>query len=305
MVILLYIPGLGFYLLPAKDENAIRAGWSITDGRDAVRDLRLNRDDGRILSNITCFALDMDGTVYLGEKWIDGAMEFLRRIKQSGRRYVFLTNNSSKSAAACMQKLERMGLRAEPDELITSGQATIDYLKRRYPGKRVYLLGNGMLKDEFESEGVILDENAPEVLVTAFDTSLTYEKLCKVCDLLRSGLPFVATHPDFNCPVENGSIPDLGSFNALFEASTGRRPDKIIGKPNGEIIDYFLKKTGCVREHTAIAGDRMNTDIAAGCNNGLTSVLVLSGETKYQNLQHYEIQPHLIFESVKYLIPFL
>jgi len=275
------------------------------NGRETVRDLQINRDDGHILSNIECFALDMDGTVYLGEKWIDGALDFLQRIKQSGRRYVFLTNNSSKSAAVCLQKLERMGLRAEPHELITSGQATINYLKRRHPGKRMYLMGNDMLKEEFVSEGMMLDENAPEILVTAFDTSLTYEKLCKVCDLLRSDLPFIATHPDINCPVENGFIPDLGSFHALLEASTGRRPDKIIGKPNGEIIEYFLQKTGCTREHTAIAGDRMNTDIAAGCNNGLTSVLVLSGETKYHNLQYSDIQPHLIFESVKHMIPFL
>ena len=270
-----------------------------------MRDLRINRDDEHILSNIICFALDMDGTVYLGEKWIDGALDFLQRIKQSGRRYVFLTNNSSKSAAVCLNKLERMGLNTKPDELITSGQATIDYLKRRYPGKRVYLLGNDALKEEFGSESIVLDENAPEIIVTAFDTSLTYEKLCKVCDFLRSDLPFIATHPDINCPTENGFIPDIGSFHALIETSTGRRPDKIIGKPYGEIIDFFLKRTGYAREHIAIVGDRMNTDIAAGVGNGLQSVLILSGETKYENLQYSDIQPNLIFDSVKHIIPFL
>ena len=149
----------------------------------------LNEDREGILSQVRCFALDMDGTIYLGEKWIDGAKEFLERIEASGRRYVFLTNNSSKNAAVYVEKLARMGLFVGEEKIVTSGQATIYYLQRHFPGKKVFLLGNELLKEEFSRAGIRLEDADPEVVVTAFDTSLDYRKMCKVCDFVRAGLP--------------------------------------------------------------------------------------------------------------------
>ncbi|MDE6663285.1 MAG: HAD-IIA family hydrolase [Lachnospiraceae bacterium] len=265
----------------------------------------INQDKQNIIEGIKCFALDMDGTIYLGEKWIDGAVEFLKRIEESGRKYVFLTNNSSKNPAVYVDKLHRMGLDVGEDKIITSAQATICYLQEHFSGKKVFLLGNPLLCEEFEQEGITLDDENPDVVVTAFDTSLNYDKMCKVCDFVREGLPYIATHPDYNCPTETGFIPDIGAIHAFIHASTGRNPDCIIGKPNGFIVDYLVKRMGVPKDEIAMAGDRLYTDIAAGVNNGLKSILVLSGEASYADAQESEVVPHLIFESVRDITPLL
>lgn len=265
----------------------------------------VNTDQEGILKNITCFALDMDGTIYLGEQWIDGAREFLRAVEKAGKKYVFLTNNSSKNPRAYVEKLGGMGLETGEEQIVTSGQATIAYLKKNFPGKRVFLLGNELLKEEFEEEGILLDESAPEVVTVGFDTSLTYDKMCRVCDLVREGLPYISTHPDYNCPTEKGFIPDAGAIHAFIHASAFRYPDHIIGKPNGDIMDYLAEREEVYKEETAMVGDRIYTDVAAGVNNGYTGILVLSGETKEEDVEVSETIPHLIFSSVKEMIPFL
>lgn len=267
--------------------------------------LTLNQSEKHIVENIRCFALDMDGTIYLGEKWIEGAKDFLKKIEDSGRNYVFLTNNSSKNPAVYVEKLHRMGLEIGEEKIITSGQATIYYLQQHYPGKKVFLLGNPLLCEEFEQAGIVLDDAAPDVVVTAFDTSLDYGKMCKVCDFVRQGLPYLATHPDYNCPTETGFIPDAGAIHAFIHASAFRYPDRIIGKPNRDMVDYLLKRTGVAKSETAMVGDRLYTDIAAGKNNGLTSILVLSGEASLKDVHASEIKPDLIYESVRDIIPLL
>lgn len=265
----------------------------------------VNTDEKEILKKITCFALDMDGTIYLGEKWIDGAKDFLRAVEEAGKRYVFLTNNSSKNPQAYIEKLGRMGLDIDQSQIVTSGQATIDYLKRNFLGKRVYLLGNELLKEQFLMGGIPLDEEAPEVVVVGFDTSLTYAKMCRVCDLVREGLPYISTHPDYNCPTETGFIPDAGAIHAFIHASAFRYPDHIIGKPSGDIMDYLAAREGVLKNQTAMVGDRLYTDVAAGVCNGYTGILVLSGEAGMRDVEKSEIIPHLIFSSVKEMIPYL
>ena len=268
----------------------------------------INCDKSKKLKEITCFALDMDGTVYLGEKWIDGALEFLKAVEEAGKQYVFLTNNSSKNAESYVRKLEKMGLCVDISRIVTSGQATIDYLKTNFPGKRVYLLGNELLQEEFEKEGILLaqgDQDVPEVVVTAFDTSLTYAKMCRVCNLVREGLPYITTHPDFNCPTETGFIPDSGAIHAFIHASAFRYPDHVIGKPSGDIMDYLARRAGVLKEQTAMVGDRLYTDVAAGVNNGYTGILVLSGEATMEDVKESKIIPDLIFDSVKDMIPYL
>ena len=259
----------------------------------------INQDRDNILSGIKCYALDMDGTIYLGEQWIDGAIEFLHRIEETDRSYVFLTNNSSKNAAVYVEKLHRMGLDVGEDKIITSGQAAIYHLKQHFPGAKVFLLGNPMLREEFIQEGIILEEEHPDVVMTAFDTSLDYQKMCKVCDYVRAGLPYLATHPDYNCPTETGFIPDIGAIHAFIHASAFRYPDRIIGKPNADILEYLCSRVNTNREEIAMVGDRLYTDIAAGRNNGLKSILVLSGEAAMEDVYHSDVKPHLIFDSVK------
>lgn len=258
-----------------------------------------------IISGIRCFALDMDGTIYLGEQWIEGAREFLEAVRESGRTYVFLTNNSSKNPVVYVEKLARMGLFVNESQVITSGDATIYYIKKHYPGKKVFLLGNDMLKEQFKVEGIQLTDDTPDLVVTAFDTTLDYQKMCKVCDYVRAGLPYIATHPDYNCPTETGFIPDIGAIHAFIHASASRYPDHIIGKPNAEIVNYLVDRVGYGKDRIMMIGDRLYTDVAAGASNGLHSALVLSGEATLEDCDKSDVKPELIFDSVKDIIPYL
>lgn len=284
-------------------DNLIQHGEKTEGGNKILP--AINEDAGHILKSVRCFALDMDGTIYLGERWIDGAKEFLAKIEESGRSYVFVTNNSSKNASVYVEKLSKMGLSVGEEKIVTSGQATIYYLKQHFDGKKVFLLGNALLQEEFVQAGILLEDAHPDVVVTAFDTSLDYQKMCKVCDFVREGLPYLATHPDYNCPTETGFIPDAGAIHAFIHASAFRYPDRIIGKPNEDIIEYLTNRVKIQRSQIAMAGDRLYTDVAAGANNGLKSILVLSGEAQIADAEGSEVVPDLIFDSVKEIIPFL
>ena len=265
-----------------------------------------NADAARIISRISCFLLDMDGTLYLGDRWIPGAPEFLAAVRASGRRFCLVTNNSSRSARAYLQKLQNLGFEIDPDtELVTSGQTTIDYLNRHYAGRRVFLLGNDSLRAEFLQGGIVLDDARPELVVTTFDTSLTYARLRAACDYVRAGLPYIATHPDYNCPTEDGPVPDIGAIHAFIQASTGCVPDMVMGKPHAAIIEAALRRADAARAQTALVGDRLYTDIAAGRQNGLASILVFSGETTPGMLASSEMQPDLAVGSVAELTPYL
>lgn len=270
---------------------------------------KVNMDALNLIQGIRVFALDMDGTIYLGSNWIEGAKEFLEGIILSGRDYYFLTNNSSRNPKVYVEKLAAMGFETTTDHIITSGQATIWYLRKHFPEKRVFLLGNELLREEFLESGIVLDDENPEVVVTGFDTTLTYDKMRRVCDLVRAGLPYIATHPDFNCPTEDGFKPDIGAIAAFIRASAFRDPDQVIGKPNALICDYLMERIAkrspdqkIGRKQVAMVGDRLYTDIAAGINGGLTSILVLSGEASIQDAESANEVPDLIYESVREII---
>ena len=146
---------------------------------------------------------------------------------------------------------------------------------------------------------------APKAVVLGFDTTLTYEKLTALCNAVRAGLPYIATHPDFNCPVNGGFIPDIGGVIALVEACTGRRPDVVIGKPNRGIVDEALARTGFALHEMAMVGDRLYTDVATGVNHGMTGILVLSGEAKRSDVDTSDVKPDLIFGRLSDIIPYL
>ncbi len=257
------------------------------------------------LARVKCFLLDMDGTFYLGENLIDGSLEFLAKLEATGRSALFLTNNSSRSAAHYVQKLTRMGVRAPFLNVLTSGQAAARYALSAFPGKKAYLLGNRSLRAEMQEMGVPLSDDDPDYVLIGYDTELDYQKMWRVCDLVRAGLPYVATHPDFNCPTETGFAPDIGAIIAFIKASAGREPDLIIGKPYAGIVEDALRVTGLPKEALAMVGDRLYTDIATGVRFGMTSVLVLSGETDQGMLAASEIQPTLTFERLSDMIPYL
>jgi HAD superfamily hydrolase (TIGR01450 family) len=257
------------------------------------------------LRQIRHFALDMDGTVYKSETWIDGALDFINKLEQTGRDYVFLTNNSSKSKQVYIDKLTRMGLQINERRILTSGGAAIYYLKQHFLGKTVYLLGNDILKQEFTQAGIVLDENNPDLAMTAFDTTLDYKKMQTICDFVRGGLPYLATHPDVNCPTETGLMPDIGAIHAFIEASTGRKPDVIIGKPHAPMCEYLFANTGWDKNTTAAIGDRLTTDVAMAASHGFTGLLVLSGATKKDDIPESNIKPDGVFQSIQKIIQYL
>jgi HAD superfamily hydrolase (TIGR01457 family) len=253
------------------------------------------------LADIRLFLLDMDGTVYLGNRLLPGSLDFLHYLAETGRDHLFLTNNSSRNATYYAQKLTRFGWPAEPSEVLTSGEATALYLTGLNPSARVYLLGTPDLEQEFAAHGFVLTDQAPDYVVLGFDMTLTYEKLVKACDLIRAGVPFVATHPDLNCPTETGYIPDCGAMIALITASTGIVP-QVIGKPNREIIDAMFRKKPARREQVAMVGDRLYTDIVMGHNAGVRSILVLSGEATREDIQSAPIKPDYVFAGLGELL---
>ena len=257
------------------------------------------------LAPIRCFLLDMDGTFYLGERLLDGSLAFLDRLRATGRSALFLTNNSSKSAQAYVDKLRRMGV-AEPFlNVLTSGQAAARYCLSAFPGQRAFVLGNPSLKAELRAMGLTLEDDSPDYVLVGYDTTLDYSKMTRVCDLVRQGLPYIATHPDLNCPTETGFAPDIGAIIAFIEASTGRRPDRIIGKPYEGIVQDVLEYTGLDKRQLAMVGDRLYTDIATGRNFGILSILVLTGETKREDLSRSADQPDLMFERLSAMNPYL
>lgn len=247
------------------------------------------------LKDVKCFLLDMDGTFYLGGQLLEGSLDFIDKVVSSGRDFMFLTNNSSHNAHFYVEKLAKMGLKVDRSKVMTSGEATCEKINELYPGKRVFLMGNEFLAQEFREAGIAVDNDHPEIVVVGFDTTLTYQKLWDACNFIRAGLPYIATHPDFNCPVEDGYMPDTGSMMALIEASTGRRPDLIVGKPNTGIVEAVLRRTGLKVGELAMVGDRLYTDIETGLRSGMLSILVMTGETTEEMLAQSETKPDLKF----------
>jgi len=248
------------------------------------------------LKKIKHFVLDMDGTIYLGNKLFDFTPAFLDKVKQTGRDFVFFTNNSSKNAAAYIEKLHKMGIDITPDKMLISNEVIIEYILREYLGKSVYVIGTELLKNDFINAGIKLTEDA-DLVVLGFDTELVYHKLVVGCDLIRAGKPFLAVNPDFNCPVENGFIPDCDSMARLITASTGAVPE-FFGKPSHHALEYMLRRTGCKPSELAVVGDRLYTDIAIACGTDVTSILVLSGETNEADLEASEFKPDIVVQDL-------
>lgn len=258
-----------------------------------------------VLAPIRCFLLDMDGTFYLGDRMIEGSLDFLAALERTGRTARFLTNNSSKSATVYDEKLRRMGVDSRYRDVITSGHAAARYCLTHFPGGKGYLLGNPMLTEELTGMGLTLTETDPDYVLVAFDTTLDYARMCKVCDFIRAGKPYIATHPDYNCPTETGFIPDMGAIMAFIEASTGRKADVILGKPHRGIVDEALLRTGFQLQEMAMVGDRLYTDVATGVHHGMTGILVLSGEATMADVAVSDVKPHLIFDKLADMIPYL
>ncbi|MCR5664907.1 MAG: HAD-IIA family hydrolase [Oscillospiraceae bacterium] len=261
------------------------------------------------LKNSELFLFDMDGTLYLGDDVYDGAIALMEDLPRLGKKYIYLTNNSSRAGVDYITRLRRLGFPCEAENVFTSGMATGEYLNRHHPGARVYLAGTRAFYRELQSYGIRLindelghsEAEDADVVVQGFDTELVYEKLDRAVHYLRRGSVFIAANPDWVCPMPRGEVlPDCGSICALLTASSGVRPT-YIGKPNRNMIDVISGMTGVPNGRICAVGDRLYTDIAVAQNAGSVSVLVLSGETTPEMAAAAERQPDYILPSVKEL----
>ncbi|MDD4367409.1 MAG: HAD-IIA family hydrolase [Oscillospiraceae bacterium] len=269
----------------------------------------------QLIKETRLFVVDMDGTIYLGENPLPGAWAFLQACQASAERdCLFFTNNSSTTAAHYAQKLRRLGWQGPLPPIVTSGDVAISWLQREQPQARVCLLATPSVTRQFEAAGIRLwsepagpdDSRAerPDLVLLTFDQSLTYAKLARACQAIREGAGFVATHPDINCPTENGFIPDCGAIISLISASTGVKP-VILGKPYPETVAAIEALSGVPRSQLTFIGDRLYTDIACGVNNGAHGLLVLSGEASRADLAGSPVQPDAVLPSVADLVPWL
>ncbi len=255
------------------------------------------------LQNKKLYIFDMDGTIYLGYNVFGFAVKFIKNLRASGRKVLFFTNNASHTSDFYVTKLNKLGFEATREEIMTSGDVTREFLLRHRAGKSVYLVGTDELVENFKNAGInIIGENEKlaDIGITSFDTSVTYKKLEAVCRYIRGGAEYLSTHPDFNCPTEDGFIPDSGAIAALVTASTGKVPT-YFGKPYSETVDMICEVTGFDKSEMCIFGDRLYTDIALGKRHGVTSVLVLSGETTAEDVERAEEKdkPDFTFPSLK------
>ena len=252
------------------------------------------------------FLLDMDGTLYLGDEVFPFAVDFIHAIAETGRNYIYLTNNSSRAGVDYITRLRKLGFPCEAENVFTSGMATGEFLNQQYPGAKVYLAGTRAFYRELKSYGIDLvnDENGHtdafdvDVVVQGFDTELVYEKLDKAVHFLRRGAKFIAANPDWVCPMAAGEVlPDCGSICALLTASTGVEPE-YIGKPNRNMIDVVSKMTGIPNENICAVGDRLYTDIAVAKNAGSVSICVLSGESSEADIEASDVKPDYVLQDV-------
>lgn len=259
------------------------------------------------LKSIKLFLFDMDGTLYLGNELYDFTKELLELIKAQGKRYLFMTNNSSKSVEDYVIKLEKLGIKASVEDFITSSQATAMYLKETCPNEKLYVCGTKSFIKELEDNGFTVTNNLDEVdcIVMGNDTELTFKKLDDVSKLLcTKDLRYIATNPDYVCPTEYGSVPDCGSVCDMIYNATGKRP-LFIGKPEPAMPQIAMKMTGNTKEETAVVGDRIYTDVKSGLNAGCVAVLVMSGETTYEILENSVDKPDLVLESGQEIIDYI
>lgn len=257
--------------------------------------------DSADLKKKRLFLFDMDGTIYEENKLFAGTVDLLELITARGGRYVFITNNSSKSVTDYIEKVNRLGIKASKDEFFTSAQATILYLKEKYTGKKVYCQGTESFVSELVKSGIQVTTMVADdidVVVVGFDTELSSQKIRNTCEMLQKDIPFIATNPDLACPVEFGFIPDCGSICQMLENATGRKPT-YIGKPTSTMVDFVRNKFGYSTDETVVIGDRLYTDIATGINAGVTSVCVLTGEATVDGIIKGDIKPTYTFQSVK------
>ena len=255
-----------------------------------------------MLKNKKFFLLDMDGTIYLDNDLFDGTLDFLKKVKDDGGKYLFVTNNSSKSTDAYVKKLGKIGIEACEDDFLTSTDATIMYLNENHKDKLFYVMGTKTFVEQLVAAGIKVCEDVTDGIygiIISNDTELSFKKLDDISKLLsKQDLVYIATNPDWVCPTAYGYVPDCGSFAWMIEKATGRKP-QFIGKPQPEMLLLAMDRHGYSKEESVMIGDRLYTDIASGYNAGIDTIFVLSGEGTLKDAEESDIKPTYIMNNIR------
>jgi NagD protein len=256
------------------------------------------------LNDIRHVALDMDGTIYSGSTLFKATVPFLALLGELGIGHTFLTNNSSRSAKDYLARLRQIGIAATPDQLYTSTQATVEYLRQQMPAaRRLFVLGTASMGRELEAAGFALTADSasdePDAVLVGFDTGLTFSRLCRAAYWISRGKPFIATHPDRVCPTDQPTVlVDCGAVCAALEQAAGRAPDVVLGKPNPCMLRDILSRHALAPRQLAMVGDRLYTDMAMAHRAGALGVLVLTGETSAADGANHSPVPDLVVSGL-------
>lgn len=246
------------------------------------------------------FICDMDGVIYHGQRLVDGATEFIQWLKDEGKEFLFLTNSSERSPMELSHKLRGLGIEVGKEHFMTSAIATASFLSSQCSEKRTaraYVIGEAALSQALYDVGFIQDDRTADYVVVGETKSYNFEKIATAVNLVLAGARLIGTNPDLTGPTITGIAPACRALISPIELATGRQA-YFIGKPNPIIMRNSLKKLGCRREETAIIGDRMDTDIIAGIESGIETILVLSGITKTDDIKNFAYKPNHILANV-------
>jgi NagD protein len=249
------------------------------------------------------FIFDLDGTVYLSDQLIPGADTVIRQLRETGRKVVFLSNKPLQTRENYADKLTRLGIPTQPDEVINSTFVMTNYLKKIAPQARLFVVGETPFVEELKRAGFSITDDPKEIeyVVVAFDRTFDYQKLNIAYQSIKLGAHFVATNPDRTCPVEGGEIPDCAGMIAAIEAVTEKKVEIIVGKPSPIMIQTVLDVLGLRPEECILIGDRLETDIKMGRDSGIATGIVLTGVTDEKTLEeskHTSLQPDFVFQSI-------
>ncbi len=251
------------------------------------------------LSRVRHVVLDMDGTLYKGTRLFAQTVPFLENLRALGLGRTFLTNNTSRSKADYVAKLQRMGIDAQIEEIYTPAESVVVYLLAHLPDvKRIAILGTPSLERELEEAGFASDWDSPQAVVVGFDTTLTYERLCRSAYWISRDLPFLATHPDLVCPTDQPTVlVDCGAICACLTAATDRKPI-VFGKPNPSILKELGARLQLESDEMLMVGDRIYTDMKMAHEAGVPSALVLTGEACAEQLSALQQKPDFVVADV-------
>lgn len=244
------------------------------------------------------YLIDLDGTMYNGTEKIPEAIDFVNKLHQQGTPYLFVTNNSTKHPRDVAETLRGMGVPAEEEHVFTTSMATASYISSQDPEAKVYPIGEVGLIDAIQETGLTISETDMDYVVMGLDREVSYEKLAVGALAIRNGAKFVATNGDVALPSERGFLPGAGSLISVLSVSTGVQP-KFIGKPESIIVNQALAVLGTSKEETLMVGDNYATDILAGINAGIDSLLVTTGVTTREDLKTIDIQPTHTIDTLK------